>query len=62
MGAGIAVTIALLLMPNAACAQSEKRIALLIGNQGYSTKIGALKNPHATLPWLALPCARSTSR
>ena len=49
MWVGIAVTIALLLMPSAACAQAEKRFALLIGNQGYSTKIGALKNPHADI-------------
>ena len=49
MWVGIAVTIALLLMPSAACAQAEKRIALLIGNQGYSAKIGALKNPHADI-------------
>src|SRR6516165_8276206 len=33
-----------LLMPVAAVA--EKRIALLIGNQGYNPAIGMLKNPH----------------
>ena len=49
MGGDSCHTIALLLIPSAACAQSEKRIALLIGNQGYSTKIGALKNPHADI-------------
>jgi uncharacterized caspase-like protein len=27
-------------------AQGEKRIALLIGNQAYNTKVGQLKNPH----------------
>jgi hypothetical protein len=27
-------------------AQAEKRIALLIGNQGYGGEIGRLANPH----------------
>src|SRR5262245_43520054 len=27
-------------------AQEDARLALLIGNQGYSTKVGRLKNPH----------------
>jgi cyanate permease len=45
----VAVAIALLLLPSAAHAQLEKRIALLIGNQSYSAKIGALKNPHADI-------------
>jgi hypothetical protein len=30
-------------------AQGEKRIALLIGNQSYSAKIGVLNNPHADI-------------
>src|SRR5262249_14897242 len=27
-------------------ARAEKRMALLIGNQGYATEVGPLKNPH----------------
>jgi hypothetical protein len=27
-------------------ARAEARIALLVGNQGYSDKVGVLKNPH----------------
>ena len=42
----IAVAIVLLLLPAAAFAQTEKRIALLIGNQGYGSEIGRLANPH----------------
>src|SRR5262245_66308069 len=42
----VVVAIVLLLMPTAALVQAEKRIALLIGNQGYATKVGPLKNPH----------------
>jgi uncharacterized caspase-like protein len=34
------------LLPAAAFAQTEKRIALLIGNQGYPAEVGPLKNPH----------------
>ena len=45
----VAVAIALLLLPTAVQAQAEKRFALLIGNQSYSAKIGALKNPHADI-------------
>ena len=45
----VAFAIALLLLPSAGCALGEKRIALLIGNQSYSAKIGALKNPHADI-------------
>ena len=29
-----------------ASAQESARLALLIGNKGYSQKVGALKNPH----------------
>jgi hypothetical protein len=36
----------LLMLPTAVSAQTEKRIALLIGNQAYNTKVGSLKNPH----------------
>jgi formylglycine-generating enzyme required for sulfatase activity len=36
----------LLLLPASAFAQAEKRVALLIGNQGYAAKVGPLKNPH----------------
>jgi uncharacterized caspase-like protein len=35
-----------LLLPGAAFAQAEKRIALLIGNQAYGNEIGRLANPH----------------
>src|SRR5262245_302765 len=42
----VIITIVLLLLPAAAFAQAEKRIALLIGNQGYGTQIGRLSNPH----------------
>ena len=38
--------ITLLLWPTALHAQAEKRIALLIGNQGYGSEIGRLANPH----------------
>ena len=37
-----------LLLPSAALAQVEKRIALLIGNRAYDTSVAALKNPHNT--------------
>ena len=45
----VAIAIVLLLLPSTVCAQAEKRIALLIGNQSYGAKIGALKNPHADI-------------
>jgi len=38
-----------MLLPTALHAQSEKRIALLIGNQSYSGNIGRLRNPHADI-------------
>jgi formylglycine-generating enzyme required for sulfatase activity len=41
----VAVTILLLLVASSA-AQAEKRIALVIGNQGYDPSVGVLKNPH----------------
>jgi uncharacterized caspase-like protein len=44
----IAVVV-LLLLPTAVIAQGEQRLALLIGNQAYSAKIGRLKNPHADI-------------
>jgi hypothetical protein len=40
----IALMILMLLMPPAA--HAEKRVALLIGNESYSTEIGRLSNPH----------------
>jgi len=41
------VAVALLVCVSAAQpAQGEKRIALLIGNQGYDASVGKLKNPH----------------
>src|SRR5262245_5144350 len=46
MLARLVVAIVLLLLPTAALSQTEKRVALLIGNQGYAAKVGPLKNPH----------------
>src|SRR5262245_6826492 len=40
------VAIVLWLLPNTVFAQTEKRIALLIGNQTYGNEIGRLTNPH----------------
>src|SRR5262245_85545 len=40
------VFILLLFLPTAVCTQTEKRIALLIGNQAYNAKVGSLKNPY----------------
>ena len=40
----IAALLLFVLLPSGAHAQ--KRLALLIGNQGYATAIGALANPH----------------
>jgi uncharacterized caspase-like protein len=40
------VLLLLLLAPSAAVAQTEKRIALLIGNEAYGSEIGRLANPH----------------
>jgi uncharacterized caspase-like protein len=40
------LAIALVMSGAAANAHAERRIALLIGNQGYNAKVGALKNPH----------------
>ena len=42
----VVVAIVLLFLPGAALAQVEKRIALLIGNQGYADTVGALQNPY----------------
>jgi formylglycine-generating enzyme required for sulfatase activity len=42
----IAWALLLLVVPAAALAQVEKRIALLIGNQSYTPEIGVLANPH----------------
>src|SRR5262252_7211160 len=36
----------LLLLPTSVFAQTEKRIALLIGNRTYDASVGGLKNPH----------------
>lgn len=43
----------LLFMQTALQAQSEERLALLIGNQNYGAKIGALKNPHTDIALVA---------
>src|SRR5215510_10162804 len=45
----VVIAVALLLLPTTVRAQGEKRIALLIGNQSYSAKIGVLNNPHADI-------------
>ena len=41
----IVVAIVLLLLPTSVFAQTEKRIALLIGNKDYKAGVGALTNP-----------------
>ena len=46
MARGAIVLLLLLLVPSAAVAEAEKRIALLIGNQSYTSEIGRLANPH----------------
>src|SRR5262245_44142904 len=46
------VAIILLLLPVAALAQMEKRVALLIGNQAYGNEIGHLTNPHNDIAML----------
>jgi len=40
------VLLSLMLVPSAAIAEAEKRIALLIGNEAYSSEVGRLANPH----------------
>jgi formylglycine-generating enzyme required for sulfatase activity len=40
-----ALALVFLILAGSPAAQAEKRIALLIGNQGYSTAVGTLKNP-----------------
>jgi hypothetical protein len=42
----VGVALLLVLFPSIAWAQGEKRIALLVGNQSYTSEIGALANPH----------------
>jgi len=42
----VAWLLLLVVLPGAALAQAEKRIALLIGNQAYTSEVGALRNPH----------------
>ena len=42
----VVVAIGLLFLPTVVFAQAEKRIALLIGNQGYGGDVGRLANPH----------------
>jgi formylglycine-generating enzyme required for sulfatase activity len=41
----VVIAIVLLFLPTAVFAQTEKRIALLIGNKDYKTGVGALTNP-----------------
>src|SRR5262245_20627027 len=45
LGSAIVPLLCLLLAAGPA-ARAEKRLALLIGNQGYSAEIGRLANPH----------------
>jgi hypothetical protein len=45
MWARVILAVALLLFPTGILAQPQKRIALLVGNKGYSPAIGVLKNP-----------------
>jgi hypothetical protein len=40
------VVIVLLLLPTGVWGQPGKRVALLIGNQAYSSELGRLTNPH----------------
>jgi hypothetical protein len=40
------VLLVLLVLPVTLHAQDGARLALVIGNQGYAAKVGALKNPH----------------
>src|SRR5262249_22453266 len=42
----VALAVVVVMLAGATSALAEKRIALLIGNQGYSTEIGQLANPH----------------
>src|SRR5262245_39932458 len=42
----VAFAIILLLFPAGLRAQEPAGLALLIGNQDYAAKVGALKNPH----------------
>jgi N-acetylmuramoyl-L-alanine amidase len=42
----LALLCLMLVIPTTASAQTERRIALLIGNQAYSAKVGLLQNPH----------------
>ena len=51
--ARIILFLLLVLLPSAAWAQGEKRIALLIGNQAYNAKVGPLKNPHRDVALVA---------
>jgi formylglycine-generating enzyme required for sulfatase activity len=41
----VALALVILMLAAASAAQAEKRIALLIANQGYSASVGTLKNP-----------------
>ena len=41
----VVIGIAILILPSIAFAQSEKRVALLIGNKDYKTGVCALTNP-----------------
>ena len=41
----VVVAIAFLFLPTSVFAQTEKRIALLIGNKDYKAGVGALTNP-----------------
>src|SRR5262245_53421749 len=52
------IVIVLWLLPAAAFAQTEKRIALLIGNRAYDPSVGVLKNPHNDIALVGETLAR----
>ena len=57
----VAVAIALLpllVLPATLDAQDGTRLALLIGNQGYSAKVGALRNPHSDVDLIEVSLKR----
>jgi len=51
----VAFVILLLLVPSALRAQDGARLGLVIGNQGYSGKVGPLRNPHKDVDLIGPP-------
>jgi len=49
----VALALIYFTLVGATSAQAEKRIALLIGNQGYDTSVGRLRNPHNDIELVA---------